>query len=111
MMRVSLLRNKINSYSWETFFTLLIILLITLLIILLITLLIILLITLLIILLITLFRCLTLLFFFFRFLLLTVDAPRCGVQMRLGCAIRARRCSLGGSEVNTSKAAPATLPD
>ena len=34
MMRVSLLRNKINSYSWETFFTLLIILFITLLILL-----------------------------------------------------------------------------
>jgi hypothetical protein len=42
---------------------------------------------------------------------LTVDAPRWGVHTRLGCAIRAFRCSLGGSEVNTSKAAPATLPD
>ena len=41
----------------------------------------------------------------------TVDAPRCGVHTRLGCAINTLRCSLGGSEVNTSKAAPATLPD
>jgi hypothetical protein len=42
---------------------------------------------------------------------LTVDAPRWGVHTRFGCAIRALRCSLGGSEVNTSRAAPATLPD
>jgi hypothetical protein len=43
--------------------------------------------------------------------ILTVDAPRWGVQTRLGWAIRAFRFSLGGSEVKTSRAAPATLPD
>jgi hypothetical protein len=42
---------------------------------------------------------------------LTVDAPRWGVHTRLGCAIRAFKFSLGGSEVNTSSAAPATRPD
>ena len=42
---------------------------------------------------------------------LTVDAPRWGVHTRLGWAMSALRFSLGGSEVNTSRAAPATLPD
>lgn len=45
------------------------------------------------------------------YLFLTVDAPRWGVQTRLGWEMRALKCSLGGSEVYTSSAAPATLPD
>mmetsp|Transcript_25652 Transcript_25652/g.35259 ORF Transcript_25652/g.35259 Transcript_25652/m.35259 type:complete len:280 (-) Transcript_25652:198-1037(-) len=41
----------------------------------------------------------------------SVLAPRCGVHTRLGCCSSARRFSLGGSLVNTSRAAPATCPD
>ena len=38
----------------------------------------------------------------------SVDAPRCGVHTKLGCAMRLFRWSFGGSDVNTSSAAPAT---
>mmetsp|Transcript_20290 Transcript_20290/g.61861 ORF Transcript_20290/g.61861 Transcript_20290/m.61861 type:complete len:477 (+) Transcript_20290:705-2135(+) len=41
----------------------------------------------------------------------SVEAPRCGVATSLGCSISAHSCSAGGSDSNTSTAAPATWPD
>mmetsp|Transcript_939 Transcript_939/g.2950 ORF Transcript_939/g.2950 Transcript_939/m.2950 type:complete len:223 (-) Transcript_939:565-1233(-) len=40
----------------------------------------------------------------------SVDAPRCGVAITLGCLMRGHSCSSGGSDSNTSRAAPATWP-